>query len=65
MISLKQIRKSCGFSQKELASLLGIKQQQYSRYETNENQISLELFLKILSVCNLEMKIESKCIKKV
>ena len=60
MINLKEIRKSCGYSQKELAEKLGIKQQQYSRYETGENQISLEIFLKILEVCNLEIKIETK-----
>ncbi len=60
MINLKEIRKNCGLSQKELAEKLGIKQQQYSRYETGENQISLEIFLKILEVCNLEIKIETK-----
>ncbi len=49
MINLKEIRKSCSYSQKELAEKLGIKQQ-YFRYETNENQILLEIFLKILDV---------------
>ena len=59
-INLKSIRKNAGFSQQELANLLGIKQQQYSRYETKANQISLGIFLKILTVCNLEIKIETK-----
>lgn len=60
MINLKEIRKSCGFSQQELASKLGITQQQYSRYETNTNKIFLEMFLKIVSVCGLELKLEKK-----
>lgn len=59
-INLKQIREEVGYTQKELANFLGIKQQQYSRYETKANQISLGIFLKILTVCNLEIKIETK-----
>ena len=57
-INLKQIRKSCGYSQTELARLLGITQQQYSRYETNTNKIPLEMFLKIVSVCGYQLKLE-------
>ena len=60
MIDLKEIRKSCGLSQQELASKLGITQQQYSRYETNTNKIPLETFLKILDICYLKFKIEKE-----
>ncbi len=60
MINLKEIRKSRGFSQQELASKLGITQQQYSRYETNTNKIPLETFLKIVNICQLELKLEEK-----
>lgn len=60
MINLKEIRKTCGYSQQELAKKLGIPQQQYSRYETNTNKIFLETFLKILDACNAEFKITFK-----
>ncbi len=58
MINLKEIRKSCGYTQKELAKKVGLTQQQYSRYETNTNKITLEMFLKIIKICHLKIKIE-------
>lgn len=60
MIDLKEIRKSKKLTQKELANLLGIKQQQYQRYETKINEIPLKMFFKILDVCNLKIKIVKK-----
>ncbi len=61
-INLKKIRTEVGYTQKELANKLGITQQQYSRYETNTNKIPLEMFLRIVYVChlNLELKKQSK-----
>ena len=59
-INLKEIRKSCGLTQEELAKKVGLTQQQYSRYEVGTNKIPLELFLKILKACNLELKITKK-----
>ena len=58
MKSLKEIRKSCGLSQKELAKKIGVTQQQYSRYEVGVNKITLEMYLKILNVCGYRIKIE-------
>lgn len=58
MISLKEIRINSGFTQTELAKRLGIRQQQYSRYEIEENQIPLKLFFKMLKVCHYEFKLE-------
>ena len=60
MKSLKEIRSSKKLNQTELAILLGIKQQQYQRYERGVNEISLKMFLKILDVCNLKIKIVKK-----
>lgn len=60
MINLNEIRKASGLTQKELASKLGIKQQQYSRYENNITKITLETFLKILEICNFKFEIKPK-----
>lgn len=60
MIDLKEIRKEAHLTQTQLASKLGIKQQQYQRYETKINEIPLKMFLKILDVCNLKIKIVKK-----
>ncbi len=58
MINLKEIRINSGLTQKELARQLGIKQQQYSRYEVGENDITLKMFLKILEICHLKINLE-------
>ena len=63
-INIKEIRTSCNMTQEKLAKLLQITQQQYSRYETNTNKIPLEMFLKILDVCNLNIKVEKRNQKK-
>ena len=60
MQTLKEIRKSKNLTQQELANLLGIKQQQYQRYESEQTAISLKSFLKILDVCGYKIKIVKK-----
>ncbi len=60
MRSLKEIRKNCGYTQKELASKLGIADSTLAHYETGIRKVTLEMFLKILEACNYKMKIEEK-----
>lgn len=62
MMNLKELRKQSKLTQKELSKLPGITQQQYSRYETNINKIPLEMFLKIVEVCNLKLDIKKKIV---
>ncbi len=57
-INLKQIRKKRGYTQKELASKLGISDSTLAHYETGIRKITLETFLKILEVCKLEIEIK-------
>ncbi len=57
-INLKQIRKSCGYTQKELANKLGIADSTLAHYEIGIRKISLEMFLKILDTCELEIEIK-------
>lgn len=60
MMNLKEIRKCCGYTQKELASLLGIADSTLAYYESGIRKITLEMFFKILDVCHYEIKIISK-----
>ncbi len=59
-VNLKQIRKSKGYTQKELAKKLGVSDSTLAHYETGIRKITLEMFLKILEVCQLEIKLEAK-----
>ncbi len=60
MINIREIRKSCGFKQCDLAEAMGITQQQYSRYENGTNKIPLETFLKMLEICECKFLIQMK-----
>ena len=60
MINLKEIRTSQKLTQQELANRLGMKQQQYQRYEKEQTAIPLKKFLKILDVCGYTIKIVKK-----
>ena len=56
-IDLKKIRKSRGISQKELAHRLKISNCTLAHYESGIRKISLEIFLKIIDECSLEIKL--------
>lgn len=60
MKTIREIRNSCGLSQKELAKKIGVTQQQYSRYEIGVNKITLEMYLKIINTCGYKIKLEKK-----
>lgn len=60
MIELKEIRKSVGYSQKELANLLGIADCTLAHYESGLRKITLEMFLKIIEICDYEFTIRQK-----
>ena len=62
-INLKNLRKERGYTQKELAKKLGIVDSTLAHYESGIRKISLEMFLKLLNVCELEIEINIK-IKK-
>ncbi len=50
---LKEIRKYCGMSQKEMAEILGISQQHYSMYEMGKRILNAEQIIKICKACNV------------
>ncbi len=60
MINLKELRKSVGLTQKELASKLGIADCTLAHYESGLRKITLEMFLKIVDICNLEIHLIEK-----
>ena len=60
MKTIREIRKSSGITQVNLAKKIGVTQQQYSRYELGNNKITLEMYLKILDACHYKMKIVKK-----
>ena len=59
-INLKEIRKQSGFTQEELAKKLKIADCTLAHYESGIRKISLEMFLKLLSVCHFEIQIKEK-----
>ena len=44
---LRELRVSAGFNQTEIAELLDMQQNQYSRYERGERELPMHLFVKL------------------
>ena len=44
---LRELRASAGLNQTEIADILGIQQNQYSRYERGERELPMHLFVKL------------------
>ena len=57
---IQAARKSAGLSQTDLANRLGIKQSRVSAMELDPGSISLEQFMTICSVLNLELQVQTK-----
>lgn len=49
---LKDLREDRELLQKDIADMLNMKQQQYSRYETDENEITVTLLKKLAEFYN-------------
>lgn len=49
---LRDLRKDKDLYQKDVAKFLNMKQQQYSRYETDENEISVTLLKQLANFYN-------------
>lgn len=49
---LKDLREDKELLQKDIAKILNMKQQQYSRYETDENEITVTLLKKLAKFYN-------------
>ena len=47
MIRLKDLREDNDLFQKDIAKVLNVSQQQYSRCETEENQLSYDVLIKL------------------
>ena len=50
---LKEQRKAAGFTQQQMAELLGIKQQSYTRYENNKGEPNLETVVCIAAILDV------------
>ena len=57
---IKSRRKELGFTQKDMAQKLEVAQVQYSKYENGKNEISLERFLRIVEVLDIEIHFSMK-----
>ena len=44
---LRELRASAGLNQTEIADILGMQQNQYSRYERGERELPMHLFVKL------------------
>lgn len=44
---LRELRSAAGLSQTDVASLLNMQQNQYSRYERGERELPMHLFIKL------------------
>lgn len=52
---LRELRISAGLNQMELADVLGMQQNQYSRYERGERELPMHLFVQLAEHYNVSL----------
>ena len=52
---LRELRVSAGFNQTEIAEILDMQQNQYSRYERGERELPMHLFVKLAEVYGVSL----------
>lgn len=52
---LRDLREDMDLNQSQIAKVLDIKQQQYSRYETGENPMKMEFYVKLAQFYNVSL----------
>ncbi len=52
---LRELRLSAGFNQTEIADLLDMQQNQYSRYERGERELPMHLFIRLAQHYNVSL----------
>lgn len=52
---IRKIRKNKGYAGKELASQLNLSQQQISRYERGENQLTIDMLFNVLILLDVSL----------
>lgn len=55
MHTLRELRKEKGFYQKEISAKLGVDRTTYSKWETGENEPSLEMLTKLAEVFDVSV----------
>ncbi len=63
-VDIKEIRKQKGLKQQDLSKKLGIAASTLAHYESGIRKMPLDMFLKLLDVCNLEFNLKEKSTKK-
>ena len=52
---LRELRVGAGLNQTEIADILGMQQNQYSRYERGERELPMHLFVKLAEVYKVSL----------
>lgn len=52
---IKQLRQSCGYSQKQVADMLNMHTTQYQRYESGERSIPVDFLIKLADLYHVSL----------